>query len=56
MIFKELCPKEKRKKLREALESSCLRFAGSFSPLVSRLIEEKGFDGLYVSGAVAFKP
>ena len=25
---------------------------GSFSPLVSRLIEKKGFDGIYVSGAV----
>ena len=30
-----------------------MRFAGSFSPLVSRIIEEqKSFDGIYVSGAV----
>lgn len=45
--------KEKRKELKKALSSSrCLRFAGSFSPPVSALIEEKGFDGVYVSGAV----
>ena len=53
MIFKDRSPTEKRKQLRESLESSCLRFAGSFSPLVSRLIEQKGFDGIYISGAIA---
>ena len=44
----------KRKKFRERLQSGkILRFAGSFSPLVSRIIEEqKSFDGIYVSGAV----
>ena len=52
MIFKQIPPQEKRKKLREQLESSGLRFVGSFSPLVSCLIEKKGFDGIYVSGAV----
>ena len=52
MIFKDLSASEKRKKLRENLEKSCLRFVGSFSPLVSRLIEQKGFDGIYISGAV----
>jgi len=52
MIFKNVTAKEKRKKLKESLESSCLRFIGSFSPLVSRMIEEKNFDGIYVSGAI----
>lgn len=44
---------EKRKKLRADLNSGrLLRFPGSFSPLVSMLIEEIGFDGVYISGAV----
>ena len=51
MVFKTVSASEKRKKLKVRLESSCLRFVGSFSPLVSRLIEQKGFDGIYVSGA-----
>ena len=29
-----------------------LRFVGSFSPLVSKMIEQAGFEGIYVSGAV----
>lgn len=52
MIHKQVKPEEKRIQLKKKLESSCLRFIGSFSPLVSRLIEKKGFDGIYVSGAV----
>ena len=52
MIFKQIPAQEKRRKLKSQLDSSCLRFVGSFSPLVSRLIEKKGFDGIYVSGAV----
>ena len=53
MIFKNVSATEKRKKLRESLEdNSCLRFVGSFSPLVSALIEKKGFDGIYISGAI----
>ena len=44
---------EKRKKFIKDLKSQAiLRFVGSFSPLVSRLIEEAGFEGLYISGAV----
>ncbi len=44
---------EKRKKLRSDLNSGrLLRYPGSFSPLVSMLIEEIGFDGVYISGAV----
>ncbi len=52
MIFKQVSAQEKRKKLKKNLENSCLRFVGSFSPLISRLIEKKGFDGIYISGAV----
>ncbi len=44
---------EKRKKFVEGLASGRLqRFAGAFSPLVAMLIEDVGFDGVYVSGAV----
>ena len=53
MIFNDRkTAEEKRRQLKKDVESSCLRFVGSFSPLVSRLIEQKGFDGLYISGAV----
>ena len=52
MIFEQISAEERRKNLKTQWESSCLRFVGSFSPLVSRLIERKGFDGIYVSGAV----
>lgn len=44
---------EKRKDLRKGLDSGkLLRFPGSFSPLVSMLIEQIGFEGVYISGAV----
>lgn len=44
--------KQKRKKLRDSLRSHrSLRFIGSFSPLVSAIIENLGFEGIYVSGA-----
>lgn len=53
MVFNTKSPEQKREDLREKLKGpKCLRFAGSFSPLVSSMIEELGFDGLYVSGAV----
>jgi methylisocitrate lyase len=42
----------RRQLLRERLASgSLLRFPGAFSPLVARVIEELGFEGVYVSGA-----
>ena len=54
MVFSIPETSVKRKKFREQLNSGkLLRFVGSFSPLVSRIIEEqKSFDGIYVSGAV----
>ena len=42
----------KRASLRAALKSGkLLRFPGAFSPLVAMVIERRGFDGIYVSGA-----
>lgn len=43
---------EKRKAFRQKLASGqLLRFPGAFSPLVAMLIEEIGFEGVYISGA-----
>jgi methylisocitrate lyase len=53
MLFQKTTPTEKRAAFRAALNSGrLLRFPGAFSPLVSLLIEELGFDGVYISGAV----
>jgi methylisocitrate lyase len=53
MLFTSKNAFEKRKDFREALKSGkLLRFPGSYSPMVSMLIEQKGFDGVYISGAV----
>jgi len=46
-------PTERRKAFRDGLTSGKIqRFPGAFSPLVARAIQEAGFDGVYVSGAV----
>ena len=43
---------ERRRAFRKALASgSLLRFPGAFAPIVAKLIERQGFDGVYVSGA-----
>ena len=53
MLFPSVTPTEKRKKFREALKTGkLLQFPGSFSPLVSMMIEKKGFSGIYISGSV----
>lgn len=53
MLFPELTAAEKRKNFREHLKTGkLLQFPGSFSPLVSMMIEKKGFDGVYISGSV----
>lgn len=53
MLFPELTPSEKRKNFRAELKTGrLLQFPGSFSPLVSMLIQKKGFDGVYISGSV----
>ena len=43
---------EKRRQFRERLRSNeLLVFPGAFNPLSAKLIERKGFDGVYISGA-----
>ncbi len=53
MLFTKKTPEQKRKDFRAQLESGKLhQFPGAFNPLCAQLIERKGFDGVYVSGAV----
>ncbi len=53
MLYSTLTPAAKREGLRAALATGeLLRFPGAFNPLSARLIGEKGFEGLYISGAV----
>lgn len=52
MYLGKLAPTEKRKNFREQLKNGkLLRFPGAFSPFMAPLIEEIGFDGIYISGA-----
>ncbi|WP_368497571.1 methylisocitrate lyase [Herbiconiux sp. A18JL235] len=53
MLYSTVPAAEKRARFREALNSGELqRMPGAFNPLSARLIEEKGFEGVYISGAV----
>jgi len=53
MLYATTTAADKRVALREGLASGrLLRLPGAFNPLSARLIEAKGFDGVYVSGAV----
>ncbi|WP_277209874.1 methylisocitrate lyase [Isoptericola croceus] len=53
MLYSTLTPAAKRAAFRERLRSGdLLQLPGAFNPLSARLIEAKGFDGVYVSGAV----
>jgi methylisocitrate lyase len=53
MLYSTLTPAAKRRALRERLGSGdLLELPGAFSPLAARLVQDKGFDGVYVSGAV----
>jgi methylisocitrate lyase len=53
MLFQKKNGHEKRADLRAMLKSGkLLQFPGSYSPMVSMLIEQKGFHGVYISGAV----
>jgi len=53
MLYSQTPPTEKRRLFRERLATGeLLRFPGAFNPLSARLIERKGFDGVYISGAV----
>lgn len=53
MLYSTVTAAEKRRLFRERLASGeLLRFPGAFNPLSARLIQQKGFEGVYISGAV----
>ncbi|EPR75285.1 Methylisocitrate lyase [Leifsonia rubra CMS 76R] len=53
MLYSQTDPATKRAQFRERLASGeLLRVPGAFNPLSARLIQDKGFDGVYISGAV----
>jgi len=53
MLYAQTPAHEKRRLFRERLATGeLLRFPGAFNPLSARLIEQQGFEGVYVSGAV----
>jgi methylisocitrate lyase len=53
MLYSTTSAAEKRRLFRERLATGeLLRFPGAFNPLSARLIEQKGFEGVYISGAV----
>jgi methylisocitrate lyase len=53
MLHSTTIPSDKRKAFRAGLASGTIqRFPGAFTPLSTRLIQEKGFEGVYISGAV----
>jgi methylisocitrate lyase len=53
VLYAKQTPAAKRAAFRARLASGeLLRFPGAFNPLSARLIEQRGFDGVYVSGAV----
>ncbi len=53
MLYSATTPEHKRSALRAGLASGTLQqFPGAFNPLSARLIQEKGFGGVYISGAV----
>ncbi|MFB9165604.1 methylisocitrate lyase [Arthrobacter psychrochitiniphilus] len=53
MLYSKKTPEAKRRDLRAMLVPGAARqFPGAFNPLSARLIEEKKFDGVYISGAV----
>ena len=52
MLFTEKTAAEKRAAFREELATGrLLQFPGAHAPIVSLVIEEQGFDGIYISGA-----
>ena len=53
MHFVEKNPAEKKSEFAKKLKSGkLLRFPGAYNPLVAKLIEQIGYDGIYVSGGV----
>ena len=53
MLYSSTTPADKRAAFRQALSGDrILQFPGAFNPLSARLIQDTGFDGVYISGAV----
>ncbi|WP_439590914.1 methylisocitrate lyase [Microbacterium sp.] len=53
MLYSTVSAAEKRRAFRDRLATGeLLRFPGAFNPLSARLIAQKGFEGVYISGAV----
>lgn len=53
MLYATTTAEAKRAELRRRLAGDgLLRFPGAFNPLSARLIQDKGFEGVYISGAV----
>ncbi|MHC5560150.1 methylisocitrate lyase [Kocuria sp. U4B] len=53
MLFSTTTPEAKRVAFRQMLTGPrIVQFPGAFTPISTRLIAEKGFDGVYISGAV----
>ncbi|MDO5492876.1 MAG: methylisocitrate lyase [Nesterenkonia sp.] len=53
MLYSHTTPEQKRRNLRAMLTPGAARqFPGTFTPLSAPLIQEKGFDGIYISGGV----
>ena len=53
MLFAKKHAADKRAEFAKNLKSGkLLRFPGAMNPLTAMMIEQKGFDGVYISGAV----
>jgi methylisocitrate lyase len=53
MLHTTVTPSQKRQAFRAGLASGRIqRFPGAFTPLTAPLIQEKGFEGVYISGGV----
>mgnify|MGYP001316696180 CR=1 FL=1 len=51
MLFAQKSASEKRKNFRDAISTGrLLKMPGAHSPIVARMVEEIGFDGIYISG------
>jgi methylisocitrate lyase len=53
MLYSSVTPADKRARFRERLRTGeLLQLPGAFNPLSATLIQDHGFDGVYISGAV----
>ena len=53
MLYSTTTPAQKRERFRELLAApEIAQFPGAFTPLSTKLIQEQGFEGVYISGGV----